>query len=287
MLVGAKAGLADRLASTAVEVAELKAPTLAKMIEGQRIEVERALPDHLKRSVDAFLRAAQTLVKQTPGLIKADPLTVLGGMMTAASLGLEFGPLGHCYLVPFKNHGKDEAQFQLGYKGKIDLSWRSGKLLSIAAREVRRNDYFEYEYGLDEKLEHRPLKEGDRGDAFMWYGVAKFKDGGHHFVVLNREDVNRHRKYSKSATSEFSPWNTSFSAMAMKSCIHEMTPFLPLTTEVMRDLALDGIVARGTSADDLEVEQVDIEPDDIEDAVVVGEGADTETGELFRSDEQL
>ena len=215
MLVGAKAGLADRLASTAVEVAELKAPTLAKMIEGQRIEVERALPDHLKRSVDAFLRAAQTLVKQTPGLIKADPLTVLGGMMTAASLGLEFGPLGHCYLVPFKNHGKDEAQFQLGYKGKIDLSWRSGKLLSIAAREVRRNDYFEYEYGLDEKLEHRPLKEGDRGDAFMWYGVAKFKDGGHHFVVLNREDVNRHRKYSKSATSEFSPWNTSFSAMAI------------------------------------------------------------------------
>ena len=76
--------------------------------------------------------------------------------MVASSLGLEFGPLGHCYLVPYKNKGRDEAQFQLGYKGKIDLAWRSGKLLSIAAREVCENDEFDYSLGGDASVTHKP-----------------------------------------------------------------------------------------------------------------------------------
>ncbi len=139
---GAREGVAAR-AGAALEVAtgEAKGPLpVGQLVWQQRAEGERALPQHLKGNGEAFARALMTVIKQTPKLTQCDPRTVLGGLMVASQLGLEFGPLGHCYLVPYKNDGRDEAQFQLGYKGKIDLAWRSGKLKSIAAREVREAD---------------------------------------------------------------------------------------------------------------------------------------------------
>jgi recombination protein RecT len=251
MTAGAREGLADR-AGTAMEPA--KPPTVTQMVWNQRAEVERALPTHLKGNGEAYARALMTVIKQTPKLAVCDQRTILGGLMVASSLGLEFGPLGHCYLVPYKNKGRDEAQFQLGYKGKIDLAWRSGKLRSIAAREVCEGDEFDFDYGLDDRLHHKPNVRAERGPAYAWYGVAKFTDGGHHFVVLSKEQVEAHRQHSKSKDSQFSPWKTSYSQMAMKSCIHEMTPYLPLTTEVLREMGMDDITVRGSSIDDLEFE---------------------------------
>lgn len=252
---GARAGLSDRIQSSAVVAAE--APSLVKMINNSEKAVARALPTHLKASAPAYVRAAVTLVKQNPDLARCDPYTILGGLMTASSLGLEFGPLGHCYLVPFSNHGREEAQFQLGYKGVIDLTWRSGRLLSIAAREVREHDEFDFDYGLADSLHHKPRLNGERGEGFAWYCVAKFTDGGHYFVVLDKADVARHRSFSKSQSSKFSPWNTSPSQMALKSSVHEAKPYLPLTTEVLREMAFDGAVIKGADVSELEVEEVD------------------------------
>lgn len=276
-MTDAKPGLASRV-GTALEQAEAPKPRgMVDLVWDQRSEIERALPTHLKGNGEAYARALMTVLKQTPKLMVCDPATVLGGLMVASSLGLEFGPLGHCYLVPYKNKGKDEAQFQLGYKGKIDLAWRSGKLKSIAAREVCEADEFVFQYGLDDKLEHRVDPHTlDRGKAYAWYGVAKFTDGGHHFVVLSKADVERHRQASKSKDSAYSPWATNYSQMAMKSCIHEMTPYLPLTTEVLRQMSTDDITARGNRLDDLDIErdwevQTPADPDtgEIVDAEVV------------------
>ena len=246
---GAREGLADRT-GTALEA---KAPpSVGEMVWNQRAEVERALPMHLKGNGEAYARALITVIKQTPKLAVCDPRTILGGLMVASSLGLEFGPLGHCYLVPYKNHGRDEAQFQLGYKGKIDLAWRSGKLLSISARTVRENDEFDFELGLNADIHHRYDVRQPRGDSYAWYMTAKFVGGGSHFVVLGKDDVERHRASSKSKDSSYSPWKTHYDEMAMKSCIHEATPYLPLTTEVLREMAQDDITVKGSSIDDLE-----------------------------------
>ena len=77
--------------------------------------------------------------------------------MQAAQLGVEPNtPLGQAYLIPYRNHGQLECQFQLGYKGLIDLAYRSGEITSISAHEVCENDDFEYELSLDEKLKHKP-----------------------------------------------------------------------------------------------------------------------------------
>lgn len=255
---GARDGLAGRtgnaLEKAGADPADQPLP-IRQLIWQQRGEVERALPTHLKGNGDAYARALMTVIRADEKLAVCDPLTVVGGLMIASQLGLEFGPLGHCYLVPYKNKGRNEAQFQLGYKGKIDLAWRSGKLKSIAAREVCENDEFDFEYGLEDYLHHKTdVRKGDRGAPYAWYGMAKFIDGGHHFVVLSKADVERHRQASKSKNSDFSPWKTNYSQMAMKSAIHEMTPYLPLTTEVLRQMATDDLVARGSSIDDLETE---------------------------------
>lgn len=70
--------------------------------------------------------------------------------MQAAQLGVEPNtPLGQAYLIPYRNHGQLECQFQLGYKGLIDLAYRSGEITSISAHEVCENDDFEYELSLD------------------------------------------------------------------------------------------------------------------------------------------
>lgn len=258
---GAKAGLADRV-GTAIEKSDKpQPPTMAQLIERQTDQVKKALPAHLKASAEAYIRAAQTLVKNTPALGKCDPLTVLGGLMTASQMGLELGPLGKAYLVPYGN----KAQLIIGYRGLIDLAWRSGQLKSIEAREVKANDAFEFEYGLESKLKHIPALEGDRGAIVAFYGVAHFKDGGHYFLVMSKDDVEQHRKRSKAKDS--GPWVTDYEAMGRKTCIRAMAPFLPLTIEVMRDMALDGSVSTGAAFDNLTVEE---EPDYI-DAEVVGD----------------
>jgi recombination protein RecT len=244
-------GFESRVQGSSVVVADNAG--VIKQINDSERAVERALPSHLKGNAAAYTRALVTIVKQTPDLLKCDPMTILGGLMTASQLGLEFGPLGHCYLIPFKG----QAQFILGYKGKIDLAWRSGKLTSIAAREVRENDRFDFDYGVADSLEHKPELRGDRGVPYAWYCMAKFVGGGHYFVVLDRQSVDRHRAESRSQSSEYSPWNKHFSQMAMKSAIHEATPFLPLTTEVLREMAMDGLIARGVNAEELEVERTD------------------------------
>lgn len=261
---GAREGLSDRVSSAVVAT---EPPTLLTQIDRQRAEVERALPVHLKANAEQYVRAALTLVKQTPGLMQCDPKTILGGLMTASQLGLEFGPLGHAYLVPFNNRrtGNKEAQFIIGYKGLIDLCWRSGQLASISAREVCEGDEFDFDYGLADSLHHKPNLEVDRSRPYAWYGVAKFTNGGHYFLVVGKPEIEQHR--AKSLAKDTGPWKTDYNAMARKTVVRMMQPFLPLSSEVARELARDETVSRGMTVDELEVEPVDY----IEAEVVDGE----------------
>ena len=76
-----------------------------------------------------------------------------------------------------------EATFQIGYKGVVKLFQQSGQFKSLQAHEVCENDEFDYGYGLDDFLTHKP-KLVDRGQSYAYYAVAQFKEGGHAFVVL-------------------------------------------------------------------------------------------------------
>lgn len=249
-------------AETAPATTGDKPRSIYQLIDAQKSEIARALPKHM--NPDRLARIAVTTLRQTPRLLECTSTSLLGALMLSAQLGLEPGPLGHCYFVPFwnknaewvddegrKRKGSYEVTWMIGYKGIIDLARRSGQLQSIEARPVYANDHFEFAYGLDDKLEHVPALDGDRGEIRAFYGIARFKDGGRYFVVLSKAEVDAHRARSKS--KDDGPWVTDYVPMGCKTVIRVMAPFLPLSPELAGAIEHDDAVHRDIAPDMVEM----------------------------------
>lgn len=256
-----------------------KAPvTLQQYIEKMRPGIAAALPSVL--TPERFTRMVLSAVSSNPTLASTTPPSFLGAMMTAAQLGLEPNtPLGQAYLIPFRNNKKGvmECQFQLGYKGLIDLAYRSGQISSIQAQVVYENDDFEYSFGLEPTLKHVPAKS-DRGAPAFVYAVFRTKDGGFGFEVMSMDDVRAHaRRYSKAYSS--GPWQTNFEEMAKKTVLKRVLKYAPLKSDFLRGVAQDETVKLDLAADMYEVpaeeEEYDVEIDQAAPA------ADPETGEVL------
>ena len=204
--------------------------TVAAMFKQLKPQLEQALPKHL--TADRLLRVALFQIRNNANLLKCEPMSLVAAVTQSAQLGLEPGILGHAYLVPYGN----QVQFILGYKGMIELARRSGNVKTIEAHEVYLNDDFEYEYGLEPKLVHRPALS-NRGDVIAFYGVAHFKDGGYVFTVMSLEDVAQYRKRSKASSN--GPWVTDFNAMALKTVIRRMFRWMPVSIEMQEAMSRD------------------------------------------------
>ena len=186
---------------------------------------------------ERFTRIALTIVKQNPALMQCSALSLLGALMSSAQLGLEPNVLGQSYIIPRRNKGVMEANFQIGYKGLIKLFYNSKNALSLEAHEVYENDHFEYEYGLSSNIVHKPALK-NRGEVIAYYAVAKLKDGASTFAVISKEDAMQHaKKYSESYASQYSPWVKNFDEMAKKTVIKMALKYMPLETE--KQIALD------------------------------------------------
>ncbi|MCI8915645.1 MAG: recombinase RecT [Oscillospiraceae bacterium] len=214
-----------------------------KRMEG---EIKKALPSVL--TPERFTRITLSALSTNRALAQCTPNSFLGAMMTAAQLGLEPNtPLGQAYLIPYRNHGRLEAQFQLGYKGLLDLAYRSGEVSTIQAHTVYENDELDYELGLEPKLRHVPAKR-DRGNPVYFYAVFRTKDNGYGFEVMSVEDVRAHaQKYSKAYKN--GPWQTNFEEMAKKTVLKRVLKYAPLKTEFVRAVAADETIKTGLSSD--------------------------------------
>ena len=234
-------------------------------------EIAKALPSVL--TPERFTRITLSALSTNAKLAETTPQSFLGAMMTAAQLGLEPNtPLGQAYLIPYRNHGVLECQFQLGYKGLIDLAYRSGEVSTIQAHVVYENDEFEYELGLEPKLRHVPAKS-DRGDPVFFYAVFRTKDSGYGFDVMSVDDVRAHaRKYSKAYSN--GPWQTNFEEMAKKTVLKRVLKYAPLKTDFVRGLSADETIKTQISEDMFSV------PDE---TVIEAEGyaVDETTGEVL------
>ena len=207
--------------------------------------------------------------------------SLLGAVIQSSQLGLEPGTvLGHAYLVPYRNKktGTTEAQFILGYRGMIDLARRSGQIESIAAQAVHAHDEFEFAYGLNETLVHKPAMTGDRGDIIAFYAIAKLKGGGHAFEVMPRADVDAVMRSSQSR-GQWGPWKDHYSEMGRKTVIRRLAKYLPLSIEFATAAALDG------QADAGEQDMAGVLDGDfvVVDESPVVETVDETTGEIMES----
>lgn len=230
---------------------EMKAPerkTMQQYIKSMEGEIKKALPSVI--TPERFTRIVLSAISVNPKLGSCTPASFLGAMMTSAQLGLEVNtPLGQAYVLPYLNKGVLEAQFQLGYKGLIDLAYRSGDVEVIQAHVVYENDEFECEYGLDPKLTHKPA-DTDRGEPIKVYAVFKTKSGGFGFEVMSMEDVKKHAaKYSKSYGSSYSPWKTNFEEMAKKTVLKCVLKYAPLKSDFVRAAVQDETIKKDLSDD--------------------------------------
>jgi recombination protein RecT len=225
--------LKSQLAQTAGNQVQEK-PRTPSQIVGDYLKammptIQSVLPKHV--TVDRMSRIALNVIRTNPKLLACDINSLMGGVMEAAKLGLEPGLMGQCYLIPFENRKQQriEAQFIIGYKGLIDLVRRSGQVSTIEARTVYQNDEFDYSYGLDDKLIHKPALI-DKGAPIAYYAIAKMKDGGYSFLVMSHQEAEQYRdKYAKS--KNYGPWKDEFEAMARKSVLRQLIKYLPISVE--------------------------------------------------------
>lgn len=219
--------------------------TILDLIDRNEPELAKLLGPSL--SVDAFRTAAMTYLRLSPKLWECNPYSVVGGLRLGAQLGLALGPLGHFYLAPHAG----EAVFILGYKGMIELAYRSGKVKRVQAAVVRDGDHFDFRLGTRAQLDHVPTGPPGEREWVAVYAVAELTNGGKPFEVLYPEDVEARRMRSALGKRNQGPWKDDAEAMWRKSAVRQLQRWLPQTPEMVRAVETDETIA-------------DVETDDVQ-----------------------
>ena len=212
-----------------------------------------------------FISSVISIANGNKELRKADPMTVVGAAMVAATLQLPVVPtIGLAYIVPYKG----QAQFQIGYKGLIELAERSGQFKNIIdevvyeGQLVRRNK-FTGEYVFDE--------DARTSDKVIGY-MARFDliNGFSKTIYWSIEEVKAHAmKFSQAFKNGWTcPWKTDFDAMARKTVLKALfSKYAPKSIQMQSAITYDQATVKTTadiaagsepvSIDAFEVEYVD------------------------------
>ncbi|KRD91248.1 hypothetical protein ASE51_11825 [Bacillus sp. Root147] len=223
------------------------------MFKQQFKAITSIAPKHV--TPERLIRIGMNAESCNPKLMECSPESIVGDVVNCSVLGVEPNLLGHAYIVPFFNGStkRMEAQFQLGYRGLIDLARRTGEITSVYAHEVYEGDEFEYIYGLDKDLKHKPIGEEDESKITHFYAVYKLKDGAFDFIVMSRKQVEKHRdRFTKSQKNGnmFGPWKDHFTEMAKKTVLIKLLKTAPISIEqqetrtVMEGLQYDNSVSK-------------------------------------------
>jgi len=218
--------------------AKTKVETIRDLMNKAKPQIEMALPEHM--NPNRMLRIAMTSIQQTPKLLECEPKSLVAAVIESSQLGLEpDGILGYAYLIPY---GK-KAQLQIGYRGLIDLAFRSGRVTKIYAQVVHAKDEYEVTFGLNPILKHIPTSDEDEGEIIASYAVVHFKTGEPDFEWMWKKDVDKIRAKAKAAKD--GPWVTHYTEMAKKTAIRRLAKRIPLSPEFQRAAVLDEYVSQG------------------------------------------
>lgn len=198
---------------------------------------------------ERMMRIVANAMRTTRNLDKCEPMSLLGALMTCASLGLEPNTvLGHAYLIPFENKRRKvfEVQLIVGYKGFTDLARRSGQVVSIHADVVYSDDeVFSHEYGSNQHLRHKPGPR--KGKKLGAYCHIRLKDGeGHVFMSADEIIAVRDKSQGWQSAKRFgktaeSPWTVHEDRMWAKTAVRRLANSgeMPLSIEFLNALHVD------------------------------------------------
>ncbi len=225
--------------------------TLGELVGRMKPTIVNCLPQHL--NPERMARVALTALRTTKHLSECTQASFGSALLGASLLGLEPNtPLQQCWLVPYKNNqhgGAYECQLLIGYQGMLELARRSGQTHPIEAHAVMQDDVFEYELGLESRLVHKPNMNIDREDYNRLthvYAICRTKDPTAKpiFVVLTKAQVERRRRRGANGPA----WRTDPVAMALKSSVRALFPWIPKSSEMALADMLDMRFEKGRTA---------------------------------------
>lgn len=198
---------------------------LRQLLERGKGQLQLAMAKHL--DPDRMIRLALTAATRDPKLLDCTQESIGLSLLTASQLGIEpNGRDGH--LVPY---GK-QCQFIVDFKGLIKLAYRNPRVNSFIAVAVRSKDEFEFQYGTDSFIRHRPALS-DCGVLVCAYAICKLKDADAQFVVMGKEAIEKRR--AKAMTKNI--WDAWPDEMWAKSAVKSLAKFVPLGGEF--EMAVD------------------------------------------------
>ncbi len=256
---------------SAVSIAE-RVKSVGAMLNGKAMldQFSKALPKHI--APDQFARAALTAVRRTPQLALCSHDSFLLSLMTAAQAGLEVGVNGQCWILPFKG----EAQFVIGYRGLIQLAWRSDRISDIYAHAVYTGERFEVQFGDEKRLIHAPrVGKKDPSQIVAAYAVFSVQ-GSKTWDVMSVEEIEEIRLRSPAVRAQKkTPWDTDYEEMAKKTVLKRLLKWAPLSREMSLAIAEDDASELGHAIDaDFKTETV--EPASLDEVLGAGTRAESQ-----------
>lgn len=215
-------------------------------------KVKERFNEILGKKSSGFIASVLQTVND-PKFSKVEPSSILNAAAISASLDLVINnSIGLAYIVPYGG----EAQFQIGYKGYIQLALRSGQYEALNVIEVYENQYKSFN-ALTEELDANFDVDGE-GKVVGYCAYMKLLNGFRKTVYWSAEKVTEHaKKFSKTFKYDSSVWKKDFDAMAKKTVIKSMLgKYGILSIEMQTAVTTDQSVIKDSET--LDVEYVDV-----------------------------
>jgi len=221
-----------------------------------RTDVRKKFEEMLGKRAPQFITSVLQIASSNSMLANADPISIYNSAAVAATLDLPLNnSLGFAYIVPYNVKQKDgsfkvQAQFQIGYKGFIQLAQRSGQFLTISSAPV-------YEGQL---VEENPLTgfvfdfRTRKSETVIGYAAYfKLLNGFEKVFYMTVADLKKHgKKFSKTFDKDSSLWKNDFEAMANKTVLKLLlAKFAPLSVEMQKAVITDQAIINDTTGEDV------------------------------------
>ena len=199
-----------------------------------------------------FINNLTAVVANDYKLQACEPVTLMYAALKATALRLPLDPnLGQAYIIPYKNNRerKTEAQFQIGWKGFIQLAIRSGQFQAINTTDIREGELQGYDLMTGE-VKVQAVEGRENKPVVGYLAYFKLTNGFSKSLYMSAEEIEQHAtRYSQSYRGKFkdsSLWATDKDAMAKKTVLKLlMNRFAPLSVDMQNAVQADQSVLRG------------------------------------------
>ena len=194
-----------------------------------------------KQAAD-FKTAIITLYNTADSLRRCSPTGIIQAGLNSVKYNFPLdNNLGFCYVVPYKGY----AQFQIGWRGYVQLAQRTGQYLCINVTEVKEGEYLGFDIASGRPRLGEPAENREALPDVGYLAYFKLLNGAEYYYYQSRQQIEAFKnRYSPAANC--GPWVSNFSEMAKKTVLkHLLKNFGPLTSEVASALKADSLNYQG------------------------------------------